>query len=357
MMRMMRRRNKLLSAGFGELGKMGIIFSLSNLLMFQITQNFCIQCGTPYETGFLDWCSEECQEKWIVVKNWWDKNGAAQSKIYGTIHHCIFDCIDCKEKAYWLGMLHADGTGIKNRTVSLPQHVKDVEILDKWIEFIGVDPNRKLSVGREKQPNQFEVRFANFHLSNQLKRLGVVPNKAKYLRLPQTDNRELLLSWLMGYYDGDGQANCTRIYAQSLGLVKDIKQAFNINSQIRHQINHWGECYEMALGVALLDEMTSNYPQSLPRKRYGRRHRRKFKPDEKRLLTSDELSLIGRQGAKRSFEADPLELAQQVQKLPMTAVGKIYGVSCNAIRKRCRRLEISWPQNRRGYWAKKRSKS
>lgn len=53
---------------------------------------------------------------------------------------------------------------------------------------------------------------------------------------------------------------------------------------------------------------------------------------------------------KKKFDPSKEELDQYVNIMPMTKVAKIYGVSDNAILKRCRKLGIKKPT--RGYWAK-----
>lgn len=45
---------------------------------------------------------------------------------------------------------------------------------------------------------------------------------------------------------------------------------------------------------------------------------------------------------RRKFDPSKDELSQMVNSMPMTQVGKHYGVSDNAVRKRCKLLGISW---------------
>ena len=57
---------------------------------------------------------------------------------------------------------------------------------------------------------------------------------------------------------------------------------------------------------------------------------------------------------KRKFEATKEELEQLIKDKPMTEIGKIFGVSDNAIKKRCEKLGIGL-KPMRGYWAKIRA--
>ncbi len=53
--------------------------------------------------------------------------------------------------------------------------------------------------------------------------------------------------------------------------------------------------------------------------------------------------------AQRKFEIKKEELLDLIKKYPMTKVGKILGVSDNAVRKRCKNLEIDFKKRDRGH--------
>jgi hypothetical protein len=53
------------------------------------------------------------------------------------------------------------------------------------------------------------------------------------------------------------------------------------------------------------------------------------------------------------FDVSKEELQKLVLEMPFSAIGKKFGVSDNAIRKRCKKLGIPIPKNGRGYWTKK----
>jgi hypothetical protein len=54
---------------------------------------------------------------------------------------------------------------------------------------------------------------------------------------------------------------------------------------------------------------------------------------------------------KRKFEVSKEELETLVKEKPMTLIGKIFGVSDNAVKKRCKKLGIELG-SMRGYWQK-----
>jgi len=56
---------------------------------------------------------------------------------------------------------------------------------------------------------------------------------------------------------------------------------------------------------------------------------------------------------KTKFNIDKDILEKQVMEMPILKIGKIYGVSDNAIRKRCKKLGIVIPKFKIGHWLKK----
>ena len=59
------------------------------------------------------------------------------------------------------------------------------------------------------------------------------------------------------------------------------------------------------------------------------------------------------QFSSRKFDPSPEKLKELVWEMPVTKVGEHFGVSGNAIRKRCQKYNIKTPG--RGYWQKKRA--
>lgn len=57
----------------------------------------------------------------------------------------------------------------------------------------------------------------------------------------------------------------------------------------------------------------------------------------------------------RVFVADKETLEKLIKTTPMVQIGKMYGVSDNSIRKRCKRLGIELPTGMAGEWAKRKA--
>ena len=145
----------------------------------------------------------------------------------------FFEFIDSKEKAYWLGFIYAEGY-IETRDQK-PYRLgieisKDDEILiDRFIEALDIDPNRKYY--REKYHTVI-VKFVNKTIVKDLVNLGVVPRKSKIIELPNLSKLELYLAFLLGFYDGDGKTGTTRIITGSKIFLEQIKKVFNLPFKI-----------------------------------------------------------------------------------------------------------------------------
>lgn len=121
-----------------------------------------------------------------------------------SLNHNYFNKVDTHEKAYFLGLLLADGCVYKNRIVISLQE-RDKEILNKFsesIKFSGVLGFREKI--KETHRNQYYLEFSSKIVVKALKILKCVPNKSNKLkRLPNIES-QYIPSLIRGYFDGDG---------------------------------------------------------------------------------------------------------------------------------------------------------
>lgn len=127
----------------------------------------------------------------------------------------FFDVIDTEPKAYWLGLLYADGNN-NGRGLSLGLKAADRDHLDAFadIMFVGLRPTLKHSkapamiLGKEvmNQAGSYKVQVYSEHISRALSRLGCVPAKSAILTFPSAEQvpSHLLRHFIRGYFDGDG---------------------------------------------------------------------------------------------------------------------------------------------------------
>lgn len=96
---------------------------------------------------------------------------------------------------------------------------------------------------------------------------GVIPNKSNIIRLPEFPDLEDYYPFLMGCFDGDGEAGTTRLWSGSYKFLEDIKRKFNVPNEIRFRESGYGSAWGLSLRPRLFNKMVKSYPASLARKR------------------------------------------------------------------------------------------
>lgn len=123
-----------------------------------------------------------------------------------SINQNYFNCIDTEDKAYFLGLLCADGCNHTNNTkVSLWLKESDKNILEKFKSFL--QPDKPLTFSKKKiGSNQWGIQISNKRISDKLSELGCVPRKTFILKFPTKDqvSGKFLKDYLRGFFDGDG---------------------------------------------------------------------------------------------------------------------------------------------------------
>lgn len=164
-----------------------------------------------------------------------------------SVNDNYFDEIDTEDKAYFLGLLYADGS-INGNNIRLSLQEKDLDIikkLKKYIQYTG--PIKYIKSKNPKWQNQYLLNITNQKLSNSLKKLGCIQNKSLTLEFPTKVPKKLIRHFVRGYMDGDGyfvryidkKKNSFKYNANMvstimfLDKIKDtIKEKLNINCWI-----------------------------------------------------------------------------------------------------------------------------
>lgn len=128
-----------------------------------------------------------------------------------SIDESYFDEIDTPNKAYILGLLYADGSNFTpKQTISISLEENDKHILDKIkdelkyeraLEYL--DYSQKHDFGYNYH-NQYRLSIFSKHMSEELKKKGVVKNKSLILTFPTFIDKKLMKFFVLGYFDGDG---------------------------------------------------------------------------------------------------------------------------------------------------------
>lgn len=123
-----------------------------------------------------------------------------------TLNEHYFDVIDCKDKAYILGLLYADGCNT-GQCISISLKAEDKYILEQINELI--ESNRPLKLlpyheKNEKWSDQYKLSISNKYMATRLIELGIVPHKSLILTFPDWLTEDLYPDFIRGYMDGDG---------------------------------------------------------------------------------------------------------------------------------------------------------
>lgn len=127
-----------------------------------------------------------------------------------TVNEHYFDTIDNEEKAYFLGLLYADGCNLlSSKMIEIKLQDRDKEILEKF--NLAVNSNRDIIYIdiKTKHPtwqDMNKLRISSLHMCESLARLGCVPQKSMVLEFPNENQVpiNLVRHFLRGFWDGDG---------------------------------------------------------------------------------------------------------------------------------------------------------
>ncbi len=145
------------------------------------------------------------------------------------INENYFDSIDTEDKAYYLGLLFADGcNNTITRSTRIELQARDKHILYSFRKSLGSTAPIKF-IDRSKYPNtQNAYRFDIFNrkIVDSLNKLGMHNNKYFTCDFPNIDTK-LYNHFIRGYFDGDGS-----IFSCMTPRDRTPKFGFNITGNI-----------------------------------------------------------------------------------------------------------------------------
>lgn len=189
-----------------------------------------------------------------------------------------FKHINTKKKAYFLGLIYADGSISKKPNNQLTFEIgfssKDRILLIKFSEAIGYE---KKFIRKHTHKDFWRISINSKEFCKYLIRHGIIVGKRKtyQIKLPRLLSKSLNLAFLLGFFDGDGTAKTTRVTTASLIFLKQIKDQFKIQYNPKKVVSvfkdknkiYKGSAYIVYLGGDLFNELLDNFSESLPRKR------------------------------------------------------------------------------------------
>lgn len=131
--------------------------------------------------------------------------------------HNYFNNINTEEKAYFLGLLMADGCVLdsnKGKVINLGLKLSDKYLIDKFAKAIGFngklyieDKNKKSSRSTFNSSDGFvSIRFVSKAMFNDLSKYGIIPRKTGKEYISSNIPKEFISHFIRGCFDGDGSA-------------------------------------------------------------------------------------------------------------------------------------------------------
>jgi len=181
-----------------------------------------------WQAGQLRLSHQEYNRKFMAVK----------SKQY-TLNENYFEKIDSKDKAYFLGLLYADGYNHKyQHCVEISLSVEDEEILKKFKYYIKTK-KPLYHYDRKGRKQKSVMSLSSEKLRSDLSALGCINKKSHRLSFPSFLPPELTPFFILGFFDGDGSCfigNRKYTYKGKIHLTKMIGVNFT-------------SCYKFILGL------------------------------------------------------------------------------------------------------------
>ena len=164
----------------------------------------------------------------------------------------FFDTIDTEAKAYFLGLLYADGC-VHHNCVDLRLNDMDKDIIKIFANCVAY-PIEKLSYFSDKCGSSIcRLVLSSKYMKNSLIKHGCVPNKVHILKFPTTVPNHLLRHFCRGYFDGDGcisvlKSNNRRrisVAGTEAFVTKYSKIIFGLVGVVSTNIYHEGNLYNL----------------------------------------------------------------------------------------------------------------
>ena len=168
------------------------------------------------------------------------------------INENYFEIIDTEDKAYFLGLIAADGCVLsKYNIVDISLHHKDGYLLEKLSEFLCYGKNIVKIYKHKNGDYQSRLTICHKKIKQDLINLEIIPKKSLILKLTKKIPDDLFHHFVRGYFDGDGWIcfgkQKTGNFYKNIGmigsenfikeLVKEIKKRYNIILHINRNKN------------------------------------------------------------------------------------------------------------------------
>lgn len=142
--------------------------------------------------------------------------------------HQYYKDIDSANKAYFLGLLTADGSVMsykqQSKKIQLSLQKRDDHIIFAFANELKINANKYIKTYTNKDGCQYSrIIIYSDELCDDLIKYNVVPNKTfitKYPIIPQIYNRD----YIRGYFDGDGSINKSIPHLKICGTIQVLSE-------------------------------------------------------------------------------------------------------------------------------------
>ena len=186
-------------------------------------------------------------------------NKSETSRTY-SLNENYFDYIDSEVKAYYIGLLYADGYNREDRnTIVLSLQEEDGYIIEKLFNELEYQrPLNKLH-RKEKYKKIVTGEITSKHMSDVIAKYGCVQNKTFKLVFPNWLDKNLYQHFIRGYFDGDGSIvipktgfrSCSVKIAGTHNLLIGLQKTLNDECDIGiSKLTKLGNIYMLQIGGA-----------------------------------------------------------------------------------------------------------
>lgn len=193
-----------------------------------------------------------------------------------------FKNIDSEEKAYWLGFIAADGCvyqRAENASLIINIHERDAEHLEKFKKFMNTNANvihHVQNKGFSNNTPMVKIVLNNTTMIQDIIDKGVCPRKSLTLKPPKID-KKYFLSYILGYFDGDGSISELKNKEFSISLVGTketlewINSLLSISNFLEKRSKNDKNCYYIRCGgcdkpYSIMKRLYDSSPVNLTRK-------------------------------------------------------------------------------------------
>lgn len=188
----------------------------------------------------------------ILKEKGFKNRGASISNRKYSVNDTFFDNIDSEEKAYFLGIIYADGYLSKTKyggSIIIQLKLTDIEILEKLknsISYTGkIHIRQRNPKWKGSYPNSYtsaRLEITNKHIFQRLTEIGLTQNKTEDCKYPyDIINKKYQKDFIRGYFDGDGSVfktsdgkwRCSICGTEDFlkGIMKYFSKEFRIKSR------------------------------------------------------------------------------------------------------------------------------